>query len=336
MNKSYATNFALETGNDNFIFKTAHSLNHRFAANHEDIVEKCHIYCVVDCPRITFIPDSLEYEIVNNELSYTVVLEYRYEGETKRVRVVDHMLVPDYVSYVEIDEYPHSDIIIMDANDNVVSSATAGMLAYAFGIEDITSMKVLYVGKSTGLKTKRNANDRIQSHSTIQQINAVHNARHPDRSLYIGLFNFSPVRLYSLMDGMDHTKIFGEEDFHRFIRIQQFKLSLEQKTAIIEAALIRYFEPEYNEKLKKDLPAKNSKILAECYKYDFSAIAVNFYTEDENNTELKFYLYSDKISKSAKHNIRIELVDPEVRKGFFSVGGESWAPKGTIRRNNRR
>lgn len=335
MNKSYATNFAIETGNDHFIFMTSHSLDQKFADSPNEIIEKCHIYCIVDCPRITFIPDSLVYEILDNELIYRVLLEYRYNGKMKRVGIEDRVPNSRNISKITIDKFPYTDISFWDSHDNFIMSTTASKIAYAFCIPEINDLKVLYIGKSTGIKKQKNSLDRIKSHSTLQKILAFHNAQRPDRSVFVGLFNFGAVRKYAFIDGIDHTKIFGVDDFSRLIHAQQFYLSLDQKTAIIEAALVRYFQPEYNEKLKKDLPAKNSKILAECYKYDFSAIVVKFWTSDENDPLLNYYLYSDKVDKNSKHNICIELIDPEMRKGFFSVGGENWAPEGTIRRSKK-
>lgn len=335
MNKSYATNFAIETGNDHFLFITPHSFDHKFADSPDDIIEKCHIYCVVDFPRITFIPDSLEYKIIGNELIYRVLLEYRYQGEIKRVGIEDRITNISNISKITIDKYPYIDIVFWDSNDNFIMSATATKIAYAFNIKDLTDLKVLYIGKSTGIKKTKNALDRAKEHSTIQKILANHNIKHPDRSLLVGLFNFGTVKKYAFVDGIDQTKVFGLDDFNRLKNAQHFYLPLDIKTAIIESSLIRYFEPEYNEKLKKDLPAKNSKTLSECYKYDFSAIVVKLWTSDEKDPFLNYYLYSDKVKKSAKHNISIELIDPEIRKGFFSIGGENWAPEGTIRRNKK-
>lgn len=333
MNKSYMTNFGIETGNDNFIFITSHSLDHKFPEIYDQKIGECHIYCVVDCPRISFIPESLEYEILDNTITYIVSLECRADGKKKIVHFKDKLEIESNIKKVNIDQYPHSDILLLDVNDNIVMSCTALKLAYISGMQDVISMKVLYIGKSTGIKQKKNALERVKKHNTLQKILADRNAKYPDRSVLIGLFNFSPVRLYSFIDGMDQSKIFDDEDFFRLTRISNFKLSLEQKTAIIEAALIRYFEPEYNEKLKKDLPAKKSKILAECYTFDISAILIKFWTADENIPNLNYYLYSDKVTQKTKHNISIELIDPEIRKGFFSIGGEDWAPEGTIRRN---
>ncbi len=233
MNKSYATNFAIETGNDHFLFITPHSFDHKFTDSPDDIIEKCHIYCVVDFPRINFIPDSLEYKAIGNELIYRVLLEYRYQGEIKRVGIEDRITNFSNISKITIDKYPYIDIVFWDSNDNFIMSATAIKIAYAFNIKDLTDLKVLYIGKSTGIKKTKNALDRAKEHSTIQKILANHNIKHPDRSLLVGLFNFGTVKKYALVDGIDQTKVFGLEDFNRLKKAQHFYLPLDTKTAII-------------------------------------------------------------------------------------------------------
>lgn len=331
------TNFGLETNNDHYVFYTSHSLDHKFYENHDNIIDKCHIYCVVDCPRITFIPNTLEYEIINNLLFFTVEMNYRFQGKIKSVRIVDSFAVPNNTNRVEIDEFPHTDIIIKDLNDRFVMSQTAIKIAYVFGIEDITTMKVLYVGKSTGIKKKKNALERADGHEKIGKISLDWGARHPDRSILVGFFDFPQItKPISFVDYSDLTRLHGEENEKRVRKISNFEMSLREQTLMIEMALIRYFQPEYNTQVKNDLPDKDSASLKKCYEYDITAIIVKFWTEHETNKKLKYSLYSDSIEKKSKHNISIELVDPEVRKGIYSVGGKNIAPEGTIRHNKKK
>lgn len=337
MNKSYMTNFGLETNNDHYVFKTSHSLDHKFAENHEDIINKCHIYCVVDCPRITFIPNTLKYEIISNQLFFTVEMNYRFEGKIKSVSIFDSFVVHNNTVRVEIDEFPHTDIIIKDENNQFITSKTAIEIAYLLGIEDITTMKVLYVGKGTGVKKKKNALERADGHEKIGKISLDWGARHPDRSILIGFFDFPPIiKPITIVDFSDPTRLHGEENEKRIRKISSFEMSLREQTLMIEMALIRYFQPEYNTQVKNDLPEKDSVSLRKCYEYDITAIIVKFWTEDEKSKKFKYYLYSDSVEKSSKHNISIELVDPQVRKGIYSFGGNNIAPHGTIRRNKKK
>jgi hypothetical protein len=337
MYKSYLTNFALETNNDHYVFYSSHSLDHKFSENYDDIIDKCHIYCVVDCPRVTFIPNTLEYEVIDNVLFFNVEMSYRFQGEIKNIRIVDNIDVLDNRCRVEIDEFPYTNIIIKDMNDKFLMSRTATSIAYHFGIEDITTMKVLYVGKSTGIKKKKNALERADGHEKIGKISLDWGAKHPDRSILVGFFDFPQIdKPITFADYWDFSRLHGEENEKRVRKISNFEMSLREQTLMIEMALIRYFQPEYNTQVKNDLPSQDSVSLKKCYEYDITAILVKFWTQNEKNEKLKYFLYSDTVGKSSKHDISIELVDPEVRKGIYSVGGTNIAPKGTIRRNKKK
>jgi hypothetical protein len=54
------------------------------------------------------------------------------------------------------------------------------------------------------------------------------------------------------------------------------------------------------------------KVLADCYKYDFSGLIVEI-----NTDELHFSLFSDAVPPKMHHSANIDLVDYEQRKSFF-------------------
>ncbi|EJB8552512.1 hypothetical protein MW385_003542, partial [Acinetobacter baumannii] len=327
MSPNYITNFGIETGNEKYLFLTSHSLDHSFVKKYKDIIDQCHIYCVVDCPRFTFIPETLIYEFSENYIFYTVELKYILNGKEKTVQIKDSFQVPKNTKKAKIDAYPHTDIILMDKNDNFIMSATASGLAYAFKIEDAISLKILYIGKSTGVKKFQNGLERAKSHKTLQKILADRNTKYPDRIVFVGLFNFSEIKLYSNIDFGDLTQgIDWKKEISRLKRSNDFKMTLAEQTSLIEAILIRHFEPEYNITLKNDLPSKNSKTFQKCAQYDITAIAIKFYSQDENPPFYNYLLYTEKVKKSAIHNIFVELNDPNERKGFFTINGVNFAP----------
>ncbi|MCH7332148.1 hypothetical protein [Acinetobacter modestus] len=217
------TNFGLEINNDHYVFKTSHSLDHKFYGNHEDIINKCHIYWAVDCPRITFISNTLKYEIINNQLFFTVEMNYRFEGKIKSVSIFDSFVVHNNKVRVETDEFPHMEIIIKDENNQFITSKTVIEIAYLLGIEDITTIKVLYVGKGTGVK--KNALERADGHEKIGKISLDWGARHPNRSILVGFFDFPPIiKPITIVDFSEPTRVHGEENEKRIIKISSCKL----------------------------------------------------------------------------------------------------------------
>lgn len=338
MNKSYMSNFGLEFLTHKFFFTSAHSLDQELSEEMKEIIKNSHIYCIVDSPRVMIDPQSFKYKIIGDFLFFTLKLKYRINEKIIEKTLVTDIpyLLPQGVVKVAISDYPHIGINLLDSKNNIIYNTTVYDLAYKFQIEDLISMKVLYIGKAIGNNTKRNALDRLRNHSTFQKILANRNAYYPDRAVFIGMFQFHQVKQYTIIDAWDLSKINDDEDLNRVFKASKAKISLEEQIAIIEMALIRYFEPEYNNKLKKDLPKQKSKILAICEKYDFSGIAINFCIDNIKLNGLNYYFYTEKVQKNFEHLIRIELIDPEIRKGFFSLGNFSWAPEGTIRRNKKR
>lgn len=329
------TNFALEFTCENFLFMSSHSFKSKFCDQAKDIIKNSHVYCVVDCPRISIIPESLRYEIFEERLVFALDLEYRVNGRLKIMKVLSDYPtpIPGEIVKLEVDSYPHLNLKLLNSKNEIIASTTAPEIAYQFQIHDLIELNVLYIGQSTGLIQESNSLKRLRSHSTLQTILADANSLRPDRSIFVGMFTFSKPKFYFIMDGMDHSKIFGSEDLLRFFKIKDFKLNKKQQIAIIEAALVRYFQPVYNEYLKKNLPSKNSTILKQCYQFDFSAINVNLNTENISRNNLKYYLYSDHTEKKYEHLISIELHNPMKKKGFYSLAGESFAPKNVIRHN---
>ncbi|HAV5769938.1 TPA: hypothetical protein JI173_06690 [Acinetobacter baumannii] len=339
MNKSYMSNFGLEFLTDKFFFASAHSLDQELSEEMKKIIKNSHIYCIVDSPRVMIEPQSFKYKIIEDFLFFTLKLKYRINEKIIEKTLVTDIpyQLPKGVVKVEVSDYPHIGINLLDSKNNITHNTTVYDLAYRFQIEDLISMKVLYIGKAIGNNTNRNALDRLKNHSTFQKILANRNAYYPDRAVFIAMFQFHQVKQYTIIDAWDLSRTNDDDDdLDRIFKASKAKISLEEQIAIIEMALIRYFEPEYNNKLKKDLPKQKSKILAICEKYDFSGIAINFCIDNIKSNGLNYYFYTEKVQKNFEHLIRIELIDPEIRKGFFSLGNFSWAPEGTIRRIKKR
>ncbi|WP_238028032.1 MULTISPECIES: hypothetical protein [unclassified Photobacterium] len=91
-----------------------------------------------------------------------------------------------------------------------------------------------------------------------------------------------------------------------------FNTTEQERISLFEAALIRYFYPQFNKEFKDSFPSTNLKVLQDCYKKDFSAVFAEIFID-----ELPFKLRSEKVGVShyhcAKHNLHIE----KEREAFF-------------------
>lgn len=75
---------------------------------------------------------------------------------------------------------------------------------------------------------------------------------------------------------------------------------------------IRYFRPEYNQKLKDSFPSTNMKQLSLCYQKDIAAVSA-----EVTLSGAPFRLFSPKRSPKETHIAFHDLHDDDARKVFF-------------------
>jgi hypothetical protein len=141
-------------------------------------------------------------------------------------------------------------------------------------------------------------------------------------------FEYAPYAVISSFDGIDKTVIRNESDTKRFLSVMDNALSVHDQICLVEAGLIRYFEPKYNEVYKDSFPAADQKILNHCYELDFSGLVVEIDTE-----ELGLTLRSPKVSARSHHIAQFDLVDPTKRRSFFTFvdgSGRAFSTEGVI------
>ncbi|WP_125740158.1 hypothetical protein [Acinetobacter lactucae] len=341
------TNFAIEFAAGEFLFMSPNALHETLDEKNAQIAKKCHIYAIVEKPKVVFNPDTFEvfqiselngkkYAYLKFEFQYRLNNELRSEVVNIEVCESEGLEIPLETTSLIMGDYPYNKIICINNDKEVLYTFYAKELAFFLNVNEIKEHKVLYIGQAFGNEQgSRNAVDRLKSHSTLQKILADCLGTKPNSEILIGIFQFSRARLITAMDGMAQTAISDDRDKKRLFNALDATIPLKAEIAMIEAALIRYFQPEYNVKLKHDLPSATSKTLQDCYKYDISVLAVNLVTEfDEYRTSIQ--LYSDTTQKKTWHLVNIELHDPNERRTFFSFGDKSLQHKDVIRRKKKK
>ena len=86
----------------------------------------------------------------------------------------------------------------------------------------------------------------------------------------------------------------------------------QQEINFTEAALIRYFKPEYNDKFKETFPSPAHSTYSECYDIDINSISIEFLTQD-----LRCRFYSDEVKPNWEHFAFFNLHTYADRKGMF-------------------
>jgi hypothetical protein len=312
VNRKYISEIALSFYSDGILLLHPTDINNIELQSQQalELANDCHIYLIVKRPRVTFVPESINIE----DEKTTGKISYRNNGVKKDVNF--HLKGKANADSIEISDYPHNNLFMIK-NGEIFFTIPAHLLSIMCDYVDdqsIRDLEVVYVGMSYA-KGKRSAKDRLLSHSTLQKVLSDINLKFPDMEALIIMAQYVSPQTFISFDGRDKTlKPEGDRDVMADIYKQQTQISKDLEISLIEAGLIRYFEPQYNEKFKKTFPDYNHKILKEVYEIDFGGLTVEIDTE-----EIKCRLFSE-IRKPGYHHIgSFDLHDPNIRRSFFNL-----------------
>jgi len=305
---------------------TAHQLlsGDKMAPEQLKSISECHIYIITARPSPYFKPDSLKHE--NDLLSGKVC--YRIDGVEKEIDFSGFgwELVDGAVS---IDcKYPFKEIISRNPEGNEVRYIAASYLANIYLSEgsehltDLNNYEVLYVGQSIGNTGNRNALDRLTNHSTLQKILAQVGYDYPDKEIMIFMHEFKHEYMFSSTDGRAKDSDTSDANETRLFNAIENPPNKRQKIGMVEAGLIRYFQPHYNEIYKIKFPSTKLKVLNSCYELDISGLTIEL-----NSTDLNYFLHSATVRTDNHHIAQFDLFDALERNSFFTPTGMTINPK---------
>ncbi|PTA48638.1 hypothetical protein C9I43_16280 [Shewanella morhuae] len=291
----------------------AHQLlgDNKVSPAQEEQLAKCNIYIIAMRPTPYFDPSTLKHE--NNIFSGTLC--YKVDGEERRVEVNNYYWKIDKGATIECS-YPHREVIYRLSNGTVGEYyLPATILACQYDHEDNTlnDYEVLYVGQAIGNKANRSAFDRLKSHSTFQKILALTAQEYPDNEIVVFMYEFENGQVFSSMDGMAKDANNTQENERRLFNAVSNPPNKKQKIGLIEAGLIRYFEPKYNEIFKTKFPSSKHKVLQSCRDLDATGLIVEL-----DSSDLRCRLFSPSVVAKEHHIANFDLVSQEKRMSFFN------------------
>lgn len=287
---------------------------------HAALAADCHIYLIVRRPRISFIPGSI---IVGEERT-TGRLKYVKDGTLSDT---DFCLEgKPNADELRISPYPHHKLSLIEDGEEV-SSVPAHLLSLMcdhIGDASLRDLEVVYVGMSYA-EGRRSAKDRLLSHSTLQQVLADLNNDAPDDEALIIMAQFEAPQTIISFDGRDKSlNLEDDRDLLADLEKQQQQITEDLQIALIEAGLIRYFQPPYNDKYKERFPHPSQRILKEVYEIDFGALSVELTTE-----RISARVFSRTRTPGYHHLASVDLHDPAMRRSFFNVMNVPAGPTAT-------
>lgn len=287
----------------------------------EEQLSKCHIYFICARPSFYFIDGTIKYD----KKTLSGEIGYKIEGKESKFSFEYNWILEDDAIDVKCN-YPFREVISINDEGEEITYVSASIIATFYSSKldcysDLSSYEVLYIGQAVGKNGSRNAVERLRSHSKLQKILAQTLYNKPDQEIMLFMYAFEHEQIFSSLDGRSGLINDTDNDDKRFKLALKNRPNQNQAINMIEAALIRYFQPEYNEKFKESKISPKLKALEKCYDLDMSGIVV------EVNTENLFYsLYSKNIKKNHHHIVKIDLVSHQQRLSFFRPTGFNALP----------
>lgn len=258
------------------------------------VIETCHIYLIGYIPKIDFI-DALQ----NGN-----TLELKFE-----VLGAEHIVSYELPSELSLKK--DGDLhYLEDASGQRCWPDEDGMLARLNSSSKEINFEVKYVGQAYGQDGSRNAIDRLLKHETLQKI-ALKGVPDGYRLTLLLLAVQPNNQLITTINPFAKNSDEGGERIQSGLE-KLFNTSEEERISLYEAALIRYFYPDFNKEFKDSFPSTNLKILQDCYNKDFCTVVAEICID-----ELPFRLWSQAVKPAVYHIAKHNLHKDEDRRMFF-------------------
>lgn len=266
-------------------------------AQFQEVIETCHIYIIGYEPRVDF----TGAEQVGDDM----VLDFLVAGKERQLKFGP---IPEGVRFVHEDELFYMENQEKDRfwfNDNELVKMLSSQ-------PESIHFQVKYIGQAYGKDGSRNALDRLTKHETLQKISI--KGVPEGYKLSLLLLEVEPGS--SLVTAFTPNAQQPADDGQR-IKAGLDKLygtTEAEQVSLFEAAMIKYFSPEYNKEFKNSFPSTNLKILQDCYEKDISAVFAQICID-----ELPYKLFSEMVEPKMYHISKHDLHNNSERKVFFGV-----------------
>ncbi|MBV7271486.1 hypothetical protein I6U48_00940 [Clostridium sp. PL3] len=179
-------------------------------------------------------------------------------------------------------------------------------------------MEVLYIGQAYGSNGKRKAQDRLASHSKLQEILTDSYSKYRNRRLMALLLQMTPLQM-STIDGYNKDIYASEnEDIAHIKKVINSNVDEKQVINITEAALINYFKPYYNKNFVENFPCEGHKGYLDYYNLDYNCITVELDLEFDKFPNIALFTESNKIGCCWDY-IQYNLYNNPKRKNMYDI-----------------
>lgn len=261
-----------------------------------DVASRCHIYMIGYTPRVNL----NEVRSVDGKL----FLHFEILGK----QYVQDYDIPDGLTLGEED----GDRFLVDSDGRRYWPDPLDIQRRLNQESGAINFEVKYVGQAYGTDGSRSAIDRLLKHEKLQMI-ALKGAPDGYRINLLLLSIQTGNRMFTVINPFAKDLSAGEDRIRKGLD-KLFNTTEDERISLYEAALIRYFYPDFNKEFKDSFPSTNLKILQDCYEKDFSAVIAEICIDD-----LPFTLWSKTAGSKHYHIAKHDLHKDIDRRAFFSL-----------------
>jgi len=276
----------------------------------------CHIYMILRRPRVTLVPDKCGFYKEKSKLTFRIQDKFKF---TEKEFFINKN--QDSSNFKIVSDFPYSKFDIYSDKEKIFSAKSS--LLYFMLLENYSEQmnsEVLYIGQSYGKNGERQAPNRLKNHSTLQNIYSKAIQNNPDKEIWLGLLSFERS-LFTVFNGKNKTNQNDKINIQKSVKIMQMfdKNELNEKEMInfTEAALIKYFQPEYNIIYKDNFPNPAHKSYKECYDLDVNSVSFMIETD-----VIRTKLFTKQINPEFINIGSFTLENKEKRKNLFEFLGK--------------
>jgi len=280
-----------------FHFPATDLYNDALFAPHGDLVANCHVYLIGFAADVKLVGARQD--------GASLALTYEVLGKTHEISIP---MPPGGTLEVEDD----GGWIVRDGEGHRRWPNQELCVRRLLIEHRVPTFLVKYVGQAFGKEGSRNALTRLRSHDTLQKIAVLGVPQ--GYTLGIVMLEVEPNnQVITVFNPRAENKEEGAERINNGLD-KLFNTTEAERVSLYEAALIRYFSPEFNKEFKDSFPSTNLKILQDCYAKDFAAVNAELNLED-----MPFLFCSEAVDPSVFHFAFHNLHSDDDRKAFFQV-----------------
>lgn len=282
-------------------------------------LEKYNIYLIARRKRIFLRYDNLKLDLEQQRIEGTFCINLGFEIKEIPFCFFNPLPLP-IVELIDL-EYPFDHLGLKLIDGFPVQLGVHDVLRFSTGdFDSYTNLHVEYIGQAFGNDGDRDALDRLigeggkDGHGSLQKILADINASQPDNEIFVLLYSFEFYKKLSVGGGKVEPQIPMEDTPKRFKHFMEVELDRENRINLVEASLIRYFKPMYNDKYKRTFPKNSHIILEKLFELDITGLSVSLSTLDH-----RVSLSSEEVQPSQIHLAMYPITNEKNRLSFFDI-----------------